>query len=275
MIEYISTLPFCTRPLHGRVGVRSSGSTEVEDGIVADGGMKGRGDLRILDVGTGNGHMLFALREQGWQAEMVGVDYSEQSVELARRIDLQRCRERDEPSEPSELSEPVERGGPSKATGSSEPTEQSQRSTSPAPYKPITFTHYNILTPAKPSHTSHTSPSPRSFDFILDKGTFDAISLSPEPISEGNRRRGCEVYGSRVAHLMREGGFLVVVSCNWTEGELEGWICGGEDQLDVYGRVKFPSFEFGGVKGQAVSCLCFRKVEKGDGVESEDCGASW
>ncbi|KAJ4304805.1 Protein-lysine N-methyltransferase efm4 [Kalmusia sp. IMI 367209] len=41
---------------------------------------------RFLDLGTGNGHLLFALREDGWEGEMVGVDYSAQSVQLAGEI---------------------------------------------------------------------------------------------------------------------------------------------------------------------------------------------
>lgn len=41
---------------------------------------------RFLDLGTGNGHLLFSLREAGWCGDMVGVDYSPQSVELARQI---------------------------------------------------------------------------------------------------------------------------------------------------------------------------------------------
>lgn len=41
---------------------------------------------RFLDLGTGNGHLLFALREDGWEGEMVGVDYAAQSVSLAKEI---------------------------------------------------------------------------------------------------------------------------------------------------------------------------------------------
>jgi len=41
---------------------------------------------RFLDLGTGNGHLLFALREDGWEGEMVGVDYSAQSIQLANEI---------------------------------------------------------------------------------------------------------------------------------------------------------------------------------------------
>jgi len=41
---------------------------------------------RFLDLGTGNGHLLFALRDDGWRGEMLGVDYSSQSVTLAATI---------------------------------------------------------------------------------------------------------------------------------------------------------------------------------------------
>jgi SAM-dependent methyltransferase len=41
---------------------------------------------RFLDLGTGNGHLLFALREDGWEGEMLGVDYSGKSVQLAKDI---------------------------------------------------------------------------------------------------------------------------------------------------------------------------------------------
>ena len=50
---------------------------------------------RFVDLGTGNGHLLFALREeddegQCWTGELVGVDYSETSVQLAQRIASQK-----------------------------------------------------------------------------------------------------------------------------------------------------------------------------------------
>ncbi|EOA90081.1 Protein-lysine N-methyltransferase efm4 [Exserohilum turcicum] len=46
----------------------------------------GKQGSRFLDLGTGNGHLLFALREDEWYGAMVGVDYSEQSVTLASTI---------------------------------------------------------------------------------------------------------------------------------------------------------------------------------------------
>ncbi|AET39383.1 Efm4p Ecym_4320 [Eremothecium cymbalariae DBVPG len=40
----------------------------------------------VLDVGSGNGHLLFELVEAGFCGRMVGVDYAEQSVEFAGEV---------------------------------------------------------------------------------------------------------------------------------------------------------------------------------------------
>lgn len=86
------------------------------------------------------------------------------------------------------------------------------------------------------------------FDVVLDKGTFDAVSLSSE---------GGEGYRERVEPLVRAGGWLVVTSCNWTEEELGVWFGGGG--LMARGRVEYPVFRFGGGTGQSVATVCFRK----------------
>lgn len=100
------------------------------------------------------------------------------------------------------------------------------------------------------------------WDVVHDKGTFDAVSLSDEADARG--RRVSEGYKARVVRLVRPGGLFLVTSCNWTEAELEGWF--GEGSADVeggrfvrVGRVEYPSFSFGGVKGQTISTLCFQK----------------
>lgn len=94
------------------------------------------------------------------------------------------------------------------------------------------------------------------FDVVLDKGTFDAVSLSGEV--DGVGRRVCEGYRERVEGLMKGGGGrLVVTSCNWTEEELRGWFEGGK--LVFEGRIEYPRFSFGGQTGQSVSSVCFRR----------------
>lgn len=40
----------------------------------------------MVDIGTGNGHLLFTLREEGFKGQLLGIDYSEKSVEFARSI---------------------------------------------------------------------------------------------------------------------------------------------------------------------------------------------
>lgn len=43
-------------------------------------------DSSIIDLGTGNGHLLFELNENGFSGNMLGVDYSEESVNFAKEI---------------------------------------------------------------------------------------------------------------------------------------------------------------------------------------------
>ena len=123
------------------------------------------------------------------------------------------------------------------------------------------------------SQSQSQSPSDAGWDVVLDKGTFDAVSLSAE--RDGQGRRLCEGYGERVLALLRRGGIFVVTSCNWTEKELREWFEGagagtetetktrqttGRARLRLVGRIEYPSFSFGGVKGQTISTLCFEKV---------------
>lgn len=100
------------------------------------------------------------------------------------------------------------------------------------------------------------------WDVVLDKGTFDAVSLSSQ--RDGTGRRICEGYRDRVLQLLRPGGVFLVTSCNWTEAELKGWFEGREQseagRLEQVGRVEYRSFSFGGVKGQTISTVCFMKM---------------
>ncbi|KAK8007499.1 hypothetical protein PG989_001489 [Apiospora arundinis] len=193
-------------------------------------------DTSFLDLGTGNGDMLFGLRDAGWTGPMKGVDYSERSVEFARRIeDARRKGNRlPNPRHPHPL---------------------------PPPRRPV------------PPHGG------QGWDVVLDKGTFDAISLSSET-DPATGRRVSESYRARVLPLVRENGLFLVTSCNWTEDELAKWFAGEqeteqqegqgqEDQteerrwkFEQVGRVEYPSFSFGGVKGSTISSLCFRKTAR-------------
>lgn len=93
------------------------------------------------------------------------------------------------------------------------------------------------------------------FDVVLDKGTFDAVSLSAEV--DGQGKRVCEGYRAQVEGMVKRGGVFLITSCNWTEEELKEWFGGGEFLYE--GQVNYPRFRFGGGTGQSVSSVCFRR----------------
>lgn len=175
-----------------------------------------------MDLGTGNGHFLFQLRECGedeedssWSGRMLGVDYSQKSIEFARRISSDK-----------------------KASGKAG----------------VEFKWWDIMA-QDPSGIVLEGANETGWDVVLDKGTFDAISLSEERDTQG--RRICESYKERVVPLIREGGIFLVTSCNWTEEELNSWFQG--EPLEYMDTIKYKSFSFGGRKGQTISSVCYRK----------------
>jgi EEF1A lysine methyltransferase 2 len=171
------------------------------------------GASRFLDLGTGNGHLLFALRDededgQCWTGAMVGVDYSPTSVQLATRIGAQR-----------EVPD-------------------------------VRFEQWNLLEDPAGQWLG------QGFDVVLDKGTFDAISLMPHA---ENVRHPCDVYRERVVPLIKADGFLSITSCNWTKDELVDWLAPATSELKLFAEAKYPTFTFGGRTGQTIVTLAFRR----------------
>ncbi|KAM7193611.1 S-adenosyl-L-methionine-dependent methyltransferase [Rhypophila sp. PSN 637] len=198
----------------------------------------------VIDLGCGNGSMLFALREEGWTGRLLGVDYSDTSVAFANKVQETRRKQKQQDAEEEEEEEEKE-------------------------WQDVEFQTWDVLNGNFPD-----LQQARGWDIVLDKGTFDAISLSSERNAQGNPI--CEGYPSRVLNLLREGGIFLITSCNWTEDELKAWIeggiqetveganDGGKKEIKKYrmrqiGRVKYPSFSFGGVQGSTISTLCFVK----------------
>lgn len=210
----------------------------------------------FLDVGTGNGSMLFALRGGGWGGEMVGVDYSAKSVELARRVGREMGY-----GSGSGKGRALERGPGKGEGGGEEEGEAEGAGDGEDGNKEVRFEIYDIMASSPPSPTSTPWLPPTGFDVVLDKGTFDAISLSSDLDDRG--RRICESYRERVERLVKRGGVLLVTSCNWTEEELKTWfvVPEGDGELEAVGRIRYPVFRFGGGVGQSVSCVCFRRRE--------------
>lgn len=223
VIEYLETLSDELVLVKGHDAAAVAEEEEEEDG---GGGGGRRRATTFLDLGTGNGHMLFALRQEGWLGEMVGVDYSAKSVELCRRI-LER-RRRDDSDD---------RDGTERVT-----------------LDKMRFEEYDVL--GQPVALPACMPS-SGFDVVLDKGTFDAISLSAETDVEG--RRVSEGYPQRVESLVRAGGLAVVTSCNWTADEVRGWFERAGGRFKYRDEVRYPSFTFGGKSGSKVCSVCFEK----------------
>ncbi|KAL1998514.1 hypothetical protein VTN02DRAFT_6025 [Thermoascus thermophilus] len=263
----------------------------------------------ILDLGTGNGSMLALLRTRGgFRGPMVGVDYSPRSIELARELQrlklhsaYQEGEDEDSDSEDDSHSEPESLQGNEEEDDVvvAEDAGAGAVEAIPVPessHTDIRFEVWDILdsegTDALTTEEKKISGTggrktldwfpydQGGFDIVLDKGTFDAVSLSDEVVEDTNggtatnnkvvQRRVCEKYPGIATRLVRRGGFLVVTSCNWTEEELIRWFTGGleredqgqgqeEDGLYVWGRVEYPRFRFGGQEGQGVCTVCFRR----------------
>lgn len=228
----------------------------------------------VLDLGTGNGSMLALMRKKGgFLGRMVGVDYSAQSVELAR--ELQKSRGHSAYRTDSEDEEEEEDGDGAEYEDSAEKEKEEKNVVVHGEASPIEFEEWDILgsgavlSPAGAAVELQDGQEGLSwfpykeggFDIVLDKGTFDAISLA----GDAKETRVCERYPEIARQLLKNGGFLIVTSCNWTEDELVKWFAGSDgasksDRLDVWGRVEYPTFRFGGQEGQGVCTVCFQRV---------------
>lgn len=97
------------------------------------------------------------------------------------------------------------------------------------------------------------------FDFIVDKGTFDAICLLNGDSIDQVR----EKYERSVLALSRSGTILIIASCNHSEDELMSVFkqtSGIEDHLysRLLHRIETPKIKFGGQEGSQVTCLVIK-----------------
>lgn len=121
----------------------------------------------VLEVGSGNGTLLFALAEAGYtQKLLAGIDYSRDAVRLATNI------------------------------------AQTRNATE------VAFNECDLLQddPSLLLSTENTTPS-ACWDLILDKGTYDAISLGEK---DANGKSPAARYPGRVARLLKPGGIFLI-----------------------------------------------------------------
>lgn len=98
------------------------------------------------------------------------------------------------------------------------------------------------------------------FDVIVDKGTFDAISLNPDFVGlekVSKTKIIADTFKQTLKTLLatRKDSIFIITSCNWTSLELES-IFGPE--FEVVGEIEHTKFVFGGKSGQDVSTLIFK-----------------
>jgi hypothetical protein len=123
--------------------------------------------------------------------------------------------------------------------------------------KTVDFEEGDVL-----SHDPIDQQSAGRFKVVLDKGTFDAISLSSG--TDEDCRRKTDSYRARIKSYMMLSGIFVITSCNWTEEELRSWLeaddLSDSGRLVMRDRIPYKAIRFGGQEGQTVVTLCFEKA---------------
>ncbi|KAG1739214.1 S-adenosyl-L-methionine-dependent methyltransferase [Suillus paluster] len=180
-----------------------------------------RPDMSVLEVGSGNGALLFALAEGRGEAcyparRLLGIDYSEGAVQLAQSV------------------------------------AQSRNLTA------VTFRVCDFLQEDPPLLPDNQKADDNgAWDLILDKGTYDAIALMEK---DENGRIPVEGYPMRIAKLLNLGGHFLITSCNFTEAELQSKFITEETGLQYHSRIVHPTISFGGSTGSACSSVAFTKA---------------
>ncbi|KAF9581371.1 hypothetical protein BGW38_001635 [Lunasporangiospora selenospora] len=205
----------------------------------------------VLDLGCGNGHLLLDLAELGFE-DLTGIDYSPAAIRLAQAV-----------AEGREVDNVIRYVAVDFLADVE--TEESQE--------------------WRQSSSEESTTELKKFKVMLDKGTYDAISLhqkkkkdaalAASANSEASDKTSAEEdsqvvlaendqdmeelaerYPKKVANLMQDDGRLLITSCNWTQDEL---IQRFSQVFEYESHIKYPTFRFGGVVGQTISSVIFKK----------------
>ncbi|XP_067858832.1 EEF1A lysine methyltransferase 2 isoform X2 [Heptranchias perlo] len=99
----------------------------------------------------------------------------------------------------------------------------------------------------------HPLPNLSQYEICIDKGTFDAISLSPDHPAEKQ-----SFYRQSLNSVLKDGGLFLITSCNWTKEELVNHFSEGFEMLQ---ELPTSTFQFGGKSGNSVTALVFKRKE--------------
>ncbi|XP_060598334.1 EEF1A lysine methyltransferase 2-like isoform X2 [Ruditapes philippinarum] len=90
----------------------------------------------------------------------------------------------------------------------------------------------------------------RQYKLVLDKGTYDAISLMP-----GDSLVARKQYLKTVKDIMRPESWFSITSCNWTKDQLLDFF---KEDFQLVKQIPFRTFQFGGQTGSTVTSLVFK-----------------
>lgn len=153
---------------------------------------------RIMECGAGNGTLLLSFltspESSGSQRyHLTGTDYSAGSVTLAQEIEASQR-------------QALEEGdfGDSDDEDEDEDEEGKVVNDVTTDWRQVDLLRHDF--------------QGEQWDLVLDKGTFDALCLSEEQV---DGRLPSQVYPEQVAKLVKDDGFFLITSCNFTEDEIK------------------------------------------------------
>ena len=153
--------------------------------------------IRVMECGSGNGTLLLSFLSspeysQPQPFHLTGIDYSPQAATLAAGVEAAKRHSLAHPGEVDDSDE-----------------EDEERVVNPVP--PVDWRVGDLL----------RDDIQEEWDLVMDKGTFDALCLSSDPIEEDEEKRvPSAVYPERISRLVKQGGFFLITSCNFTEEEI-------------------------------------------------------
>ncbi|KZT41227.1 S-adenosyl-L-methionine-dependent methyltransferase [Sistotremastrum suecicum HHB10207 ss-3] len=98
---------------------------------------------------------------------------------------------------------------------------------------------------------------PPLWDLVLDKGTYDAISLAEKKPDEPSP---ASLYPPKVVEYLAPGGLFLITSCNFTEEELRAVFETQSTGLQYHSRIAHKTYTYGGKTGSICSTVAFQKA---------------
>jgi hypothetical protein len=145
----------------------------------------------------GNGTLLLSFRHPGKGKQpyrsscLTGIDYSEASIELAKGVERAR-----------------KDHGPLSDTGDSDDDSDEDQQEEGREATP-TLSDEGAVDWRVADLLRHDFAG-ETWDLVLDKGTYDALALSDDPLEEEGGRLPSAVYPEKVAKLVGKGGFFLI-----------------------------------------------------------------